>query len=65
MSHEKKTSQESVTDSQGNPIKPKSKLAKMIMYELDDTLPTAEEAEKQREAALAFALKLKEENDRK
>jgi hypothetical protein len=46
--------------------KPKSKLAKMILDVLDDVaLPTADEAEKQREQALAFALQLKEENDRK
>jgi len=38
----------------------------MILDVLDDVaLPTADEAEKQREQALAFALQLKEENDRK
>jgi hypothetical protein len=44
--HEKKTSKDSVTDSHSN-IKPKSKLAKMIIDILDDeVLPTADEAEK-------------------
>ncbi|MFO0005389.1 MAG: hypothetical protein ACK559_30105, partial [bacterium] len=65
--HQKKTSGDSLgADSQSNGIKPKSKLAKMILGVLDDeALPTADEAEKQREQALAFALQLKAENEQK
>ena len=62
--HQKKTSHDSVTES-GN-AKPKSKLAKMILNVLDDeVLPTADEAEKQKEQALAYALQLKAENEKK